>query len=110
MPSKPSATYAGPCKPWWAPEPPNSRHPIASAPAAEQPEPLFGIFPHPALDDGGDQPRGCGHVDLAGRIARQRYGIGDIETKLSPGHPHHAAAINRAIELPGQARQYGRRL
>ena len=75
------------------------------------PQPLLGMLAHPAFDHRGDRLHGAGDVDLAVGVARGRDGLGELDAKaMAVGQADHARAVDRAIEVPGKAREQRVRL
>src|SRR5260370_37673786 len=75
-----------------------------SPPSAVQPQPLLGMFAHPALDHRRDRLHGGLDVDLVAGVARRLDRFADLGAEASAGEADGAHAVNRAIEMPGKAR------
>src|SRR6202044_2275418 len=74
---------------------------IWSPPAAVQPQPLLGIFAHPAFDHRGHRLHGAGDIDIAGGVARGFHLVADLAPKaVAVGIAHHAKPVDRRAGLP----------
>ena len=70
-----------------------------------QPQPLLGIFAHPAFDHRGHRLHGAGDVDIAGGVARRLHFFADLAPKaVAVGIAHDAKPTDRRAGLPGQER------
>src|SRR5438309_675481 len=79
----------------------------ASAPAAVQPEPLFGMLPDPAFDHAGHDLHRALHVDLTGGVAHRIDLLDHLESEAVAGQANDAYAMDRALDpgsKPGQQR------
>src|SRR6266581_2645428 len=62
------------------------------------------MFAHPALDHRRDRLHGGLDVDPAAGVARRLDRFADLGAEASAGEADGAHAVNRAIEMPGKAR------
>src|SRR5260370_29458352 len=79
-------------------------HEATSPPSAVQPQPLLGMFAHPALDYRRDRLHGGLDVDPTAGVARRLDRFADLGAKAPAGEADGTHAVNRAIEVPGNAR------
>ena len=70
-----------------------------------QPQPLFRIFAHPALDHRGHGLHRAGNVDLSRRIAHRLDLFGEFGAEAMVGEADDAHAVDRAFDLTHQAGQ-----
>src|SRR5215216_4594269 len=69
------------------------------SPSTMDPQPLFGMLTHPALDDGGDHLRGRPDVDRARCVALRLNGFGQFEAEATVREPDRAHAVDRNVEV-----------
>src|SRR5260370_34656089 len=79
-------------------------HDAESPPSAVQPQPLLGMFAHPALDHRRNRLHGELDFGAAAGVARRLDRFADLGAKAPAGEADGAHAVNRAIEMPGKAR------